>query len=230
MRRLMSLLPLVLLTGCATYRDLASEPLRMSQDIAAFEETDKVSAPPEAAVLLSGSSTLRLWKTAAEDFAPMPVLNRGFGGSYTTEVLGYMDRITLPYRPRVILFHCGHNDVFFGDRADRVAARVEEYCLAARARDPRVRVVIAGITKAPSRRAKWTEMDRTNRLLDELAARHDWIDFVDVNPALNLPDGEPREGMYLKDALHPSPAGYAALRAALRPAVEAAWRGRSPVQ
>jgi lysophospholipase L1-like esterase len=47
---------------------------------------------------------------------------------------------------------------------------------------------------------------------------------VDINPALNLPDGEPRPDVYLKDNLHPSEAGYAAMLKFIRPAVDAAWQ------
>jgi lysophospholipase L1-like esterase len=47
---------------------------------------------------------------------------------------------------------------------------------------------------------------------------------VDINPALNLPDGEPRPHVYLKDNLHPSEAGYEEMLKVIRPAVDSAWQ------
>ncbi|MEK0439028.1 MAG: hypothetical protein RLZZ233_1999, partial [Verrucomicrobiota bacterium] len=41
---------------------------------------------------------------------------------------------------------------------------------------------------------------------------------------LNLPDGEPRPHVYLKDNLHPSEAGYEEMLKVIRPAVDAAWK------
>jgi lysophospholipase L1-like esterase len=52
--------------------------------------------------------------------------------------------------------------------------------------------------------------------------------LVDVNAALNGPDGEPRPGHYLPDDLHPSDEGYAAIAKLLKPAVDAAWQATAP--
>ncbi len=224
MKPLLPLLLAGLLSGCATYRDLASEPLRMSQDIAAFEEADRVTPPPSGALLLSGASTMRLWKSAQADFAPMPVINRGFGGSYTTEVAGYMERITLPYRPRVVVLHCGSNDINAGDSAERVVARTESYLLSLRRVHPDAALVILSTTHAPSRRSKWDEMRKADDGFRAIAATHRGVRFVDINEALNFPGDEPRPGSYLKDDLHPTQSGYDAMLRLVKPAVEAAWR------
>jgi hypothetical protein len=93
---------LLAVTGFAADKPAFSSA-KYDKDIAAFEAADKATPPPQGALLLSGASTLRLWKTAAARFRPDPLINRGFGGSKTTEVLGYMDRITLPYHPRVVV-------------------------------------------------------------------------------------------------------------------------------
>ncbi len=197
---------------------------KYDKDIAAFEASDKANPPPQGALLLSGASTMRLWKSAARDFAPYPLINRGFGGSKTPEVLGYMDRITLPYHPRVVVFHCGSNDINAGDTAEGVIERVTEYHRRLRAENPHAQLVLLSTTHAPSRRAKWDEMKKADAGFRALAAAHADIRFVDINPALNLPDGEPRPGVYLKDNLHPSEAGYEEMLKVIRPAVDAAWK------
>ena len=203
---------------------LAEQPLRMAKDIAAFEEQDRASPPPKHAVLLSGASSLRLWKDAAAALAPYPVINRGFGGSYTTEVLGYMDRITLPYEPRVVVFHCGGNDVNAGDPPAAPLGRIREYVRRLREKNPHTAVVFMATTRAPSRRAKWPQLDELNRGLAAFCREEKNVWFVDINAALNRPDGEGRDGHYLPDDLHPSPRGYEAIAAVLKPAVDSAWR------
>lgn len=203
---------------------LAEQPLRMAKDIAAFEEQDRASPPPKHAVLLSGASSLRLWKDAAAALAPYPVINRGFGGSYTTEVLGYMDRITLPYEPRVVVFHCGGNDVNAGDPPAAPLGRIGEYVRRLREKNPHTAVVFMATTRAPSRRAKWPELDELNRGLAAYCREEKNVWFVDINAALNRPDGAGRDGHYLPDDLHPSEKGYEAIAAVLKPAVDSAWR------
>ena len=224
MLRFLAWLPLLVLSVLAADKPAAFSSAKYDKDIAAIESADKANPPPQGALLLSGASTLRLWKTAGRDFAPYPLINRGFGGSKTTEVLGYMDRITLPYHPRVVVFHCGSNDINAGDTAEAVIARVTEYHRRLRAENPHAQLVLLSTTQAPSRRTKWAEMKKADEGFRALAAAHPEIRFVDINPALNLPDGEPRPGVYLKDDLHPSEAGYAAMLKVIRPAVDDAWQ------
>ena len=203
---------------------LAQQPLRMAKDIAAFEASDKATPPPQHALLFSGASTLRMWKNVAEEMKPYPVINRGFGGSYTTEVLGYMDRITLPYHPRVVVFQCGGNDVNAGDEPGAPIGRIREYLARLRKENPDCAVVFMATTRAPSRRAKWELLDEYNRQLQQIVKEGKALWYVDINPALNLPNGEGKPGHYLKDNLHPDVAGYKAIAAVLKPAVDAAWQ------
>jgi lysophospholipase L1-like esterase len=211
-------------TKPAVRKPLAEQPLRMAKDIAAFEAQDKANPPPQQALLLSGASSLRMWKNVDEAMKPYPVINRGFGGSYTTEVLGYMDRITLPYHPRVVVFHCGGNDVNAGDPAEAPLGRIREYVKRLRKDNPETAVVFMATTRAPSRKAKWPELDKFNAGLAAYCKEETKVWFVDINPALNQPSGEGKEGHYLKDNLHPSELGYQEIAKVLKPAVDAAWK------
>jgi lysophospholipase L1-like esterase len=211
-------------TKPAVRKPLAEQPLRMAKDIGAFEAQDKANPPPQQALLFSGASTLRMWKNVAEEMKPYPVINRGFGGSYTTEVLGYMDRITLPYHPRVVVYQCGGNDINAGDPADAPIGRIREYLARLRKENPHCAVVFLATTRAPSRKAKWAELDDYNRQLQQLVKEGTNLWYVDINPALNLPSGEGKPGHYLKDNLHPDVDGYKAIAAVLKPAVDAAWK------
>ena len=60
--------------------------------IKAFEKQDQLTPPPAHPILFVGSSTIRIWKVQ-QAFPKEPVLNRGFGGSQTDDVLYYFDRI-----------------------------------------------------------------------------------------------------------------------------------------
>jgi hypothetical protein len=77
----------------------ASHAVGFAADIDAFLERDETAPPQKHAILFVGSSIFRRWTTLTEQMAPLPVLNRAFGGSRTWEVLAYMDKIVLPYEP-----------------------------------------------------------------------------------------------------------------------------------
>src|SRR5689334_10003543 len=80
-------------------------------EIRAFEAADRTHPPPKDAILFTGSSSIRLWATLAQDFPKHAVLNRGFGGSHIAHARLYVDRIVIPYAPRAIVFYAGGNDI-----------------------------------------------------------------------------------------------------------------------
>jgi len=82
---------------------------RFEKDIEAFEKMDMVSRYGSNMALFVGSSSIRFWNTLADDLAPHPVLNRGFGGSTLHEVNHYFDRIVSKYSPKQIFLYCGEN-------------------------------------------------------------------------------------------------------------------------
>src|SRR4051794_37312083 len=79
------------------------DPGKFEKEIAAFEQEDRANPPPKDALLFIGSSTIRLWKTLAQDLPGYPVINRGFGGSYIVDSTYFAERIIFPYQPRMIL-------------------------------------------------------------------------------------------------------------------------------
>ena len=98
--------------GFLVYVLLASgEAEYWAGEIAEFERLD-VSNPPEAGqIVFAGGGTIRKWETLARDLAPLPVLNRGFGGAHVSHVAAYAPRIILPYAPRAVVISAGADDL-----------------------------------------------------------------------------------------------------------------------
>src|SRR5688500_9894963 len=83
------------------HNTLAQDFQKWETTIAKFEKTDE-SQPirPGKNILFTGSSSIVGWTCLAKDFPNKKILNRGFGGSQTFEVLHFADRIIAPYRPK----------------------------------------------------------------------------------------------------------------------------------
>lgn len=196
---------------------------RFEKDILAFEAADRVSPPAPGGILFVGSSIFRLWKDLPTHMAPLPVLNRAFGGSRTPEQLHYFERIVLPYRPRVIVYYCGSNDVNAGETAEAIAARYEQFSERVRTALPGTRVYFASIIKAPQKRDRWALVDRANALVRAYSQAAPGRGYLELNPALQDERGEPRMDLYLADQLHYLPPAYERMTAVIRPVVEQAW-------
>jgi hypothetical protein len=62
-------------------------------EINAFEHQNATTDYSEDAILFTGSSSIRLWKTLAEDMVPYPVIQRGYGGAHFRDIVFFTERI-----------------------------------------------------------------------------------------------------------------------------------------
>src|SRR5262249_31053266 len=95
---------------------------KWEKEIAAFEQSDHTNPPPKGALLFIGSSTIRLWKSLAQDFPEQRVINRGFGGSEILDATHFAERIVFPCEPRMIFLRAGGNDLNAGKSPEQVFA------------------------------------------------------------------------------------------------------------
>ncbi len=226
-------LALLTLTGVAStppaltaLAQTAARPVRFDDQIQAFLADDKVNPPPKDGILFIGSSIFRLWTSLKEQMAPLPVFNRAFGGSRTWEILHYMDRIVIPYRPRVIVYYCGSNDVNAGESAVAIFDGIKAFVTRAQAALPETEILYFSINKALDKRDKWQIVDQVNAQVKALAGKTPRLGYIESNDALFDAKGEPRTELYLADGLHFKPPAYDAFTGLIKPVLTKTWSGR----
>jgi lysophospholipase L1-like esterase len=210
------LLPFVLvLSGRATAAESPSK--RWEEDIRRFEEADKTNPPPQNGILFIGSSGIALWKTLQEDFSEFPVINRGFGGSHIADSVYYADRIVIPYKPRLIVFRAGINDLHAGKSPEQVLSDFASFVQKVRERLPDTRIVFLSIN--PSIKY-WDCIEKeraANVLIQAYVAKGKNLDYVDIGVAMLAADGKPRPELYVSDGLHCTAEGYKLWTSLVRP-------------
>ncbi len=204
----------------------AAKPERFATAIAAFLEQDKVSAPPRGGILFIGSSIFRQWKNLGEQMAPLPVFNRAFGGSQTTDILHYMDQVALPYVPRMIVYYCGSNDVNAGRTAGEIAQGYREFAARVHAKLPETRIYYVSILRAPQKKDRWDVVDAANSMVESFSKTDPRLGYIDANPAVFHTSGQPRIDLYQKDLLHYLEPAYVEFTAIIRPVIERSWKSR----
>jgi lysophospholipase L1-like esterase len=197
-------------------------PVAFDYEIEHFLEADKRKPPPQGAILFIGSSIFREWEDPEADYAAAGV-QTAVGGSRTFEVLHYADRIVIPYKPRIIVYYCGSNDVGSGASAAEVAANFKAFADKVAARLPDTRIFFVSINKAPEKRYAWNVVDEANARIRDYAKRDKRLGFIDVNPALFDAAGKPRLELYREDELHFRPAAYVEFTRIIRPVIERVW-------
>lgn len=190
-------------------------PAQFAPEIAAFAEADKAHRPPPCGFLFVGSSSIRFWSTLVPDMAPLPVINRGFGGSEISDVDYYFDQVVAPYRPRAIVFYAGENDVADHKTPGQVAADFARFmALKTKALGD---TPVYFVSLKPSK-LRWDQFElqkQTNAKIRAMMASRRDLHFIDVVPAM-LANGQPKD-IYRPDRLHMTAPGYAIWTAIIRP-------------
>jgi lysophospholipase L1-like esterase len=220
-RSIVSRVTLALLAA-ALARPAAAQQVadRWEKEIAAFEASDRVSPPPRGEIVFVGSSTIHHWDTAAS-FPDLKTINRGVWvdgqGFELGDTLRFVDRIVIPYQPRVIVVYAGDNDISGGKTSEQVVVDAEKFVRRVRAKLPDVRIVFIGLKPSI---ARWIQVDRmriTNAMLRQLCERDDRIAYVDVDGPMMGWDEKPRRELFTDDGLHLSAEGYRLWATLLRP-------------
>ncbi len=185
------------------------DPARWEKDILAFEAADKTNPPPKKAVLIIGSSSARLWKSAPQDFPDHKIINRGFGGSEISDSVYFFDRIVKPYKPKQILFYAGSNDINAGKTPEQVFIDFTNFVAKVQKAMPKTRVAFIAIAPNPLRWSKVEQFKSANQLIEDYCKKMPKLTFLNVFPEMLGADGKPLPDIFLKDNLHMNAKGYA---------------------
>ena len=150
------------------------------------------------------------------------VLNRGVNGERSDQIRARFERDVVEPRPAVVVLIAGVNDVYQGRPAAHVIDQLRS--MFDRARQAGIAVVAGTIvpynTATPDQNARMREI---NDWIRQQAAPTAGIVVAETRAAVAAP-GKPDTLSETADQLHPTPAGYRAMAAAIRPAIEQVLR------
>jgi lysophospholipase L1-like esterase len=185
-----------------------------------FEAQDKVSPPPQNGIVFVGASSIVRWNLP-EYFPQLGAnaINRGFGGSQSVDAVRYVNRIVVPYHPRIVVYYAGDNDVEANVPATEIAHEFELFDQKVHAALPQTKIIFISI-KPSIRRWKWIETIRSANAMAKAycaKAKDGHLAFMDIEKQMLGADGKPNPDLLVSDGLHMTPAGYRIWTAALTP-------------
>ena len=199
---------------------VSDDPRSWESAIVDFETMDRDSPPPQEAVVFVGSSSIRNWETLAEDMAPLPVIQRGFGGAKIDDIVYYVDRIVTVYNPKAVVLFAGSNDLI-GHTNDKtpeeILASYVTFSSIVHSALPETQIYYIAISPTGRRWEQWPNIQRTNDLIREYTHLDSRLSFIDTTDVLLNENGVPNEELFWSDQLHLSEAGYDAWTSVIRP-------------
>ncbi len=184
-----------------------------------------MNPPPEGAIVLTGSSSIARWNSQSiEALAPLTVIPRGFGGSIMHDVVHYLDRVALTYKPRAILIYEGDNDTgvaSYGLTREMILKDLNTIIARVHEELPETRIYVLSVKPSVLRESMWPQAQAVSAGYREIAEKDPLVFYVDVaTPFLNV-DGKVMTDIFVQDNLHLNDLGNsiwgAAIKAALMP-------------
>ena len=195
-------------------------PKRFSEEIETFVLWDAKNSFSENAVLFVGSSSIRLWSTAAY-FPKFQVINRGFGGSHISDVNHYYEQIVKKYNPARIVFYAGDNDMGAGKvkTPQEVLGAYQAFTQKVHQALPETPIYFVSIKPSGLRWEQWPEMQKANSLIEQYTLTDERLRYIDISKAMLDKEGNLRKDIFKWDKLHLNSKGYQLWASVIKPII-----------
>lgn len=201
-------LVLSLALGVILFPGLAQNQEKFREEIEQLTANDQ-SVSRKDVILFTGSSSVRMWKDINAYFPKHNIINRGFGGSQTSDLLYYFDKLILPYKPKKIFIYEGDNDINAGKTPEQILRTTDSLVVLIRQKVSK-HVPIFFITPKPSI-ARWSlksAYEDYNRKLKAWAAGKPYVQVIDVWMPMLDENGVVLQDVFIEDRLHMNKKGY----------------------
>ena len=158
--------------------------------------------------VVTGSSTIKMWRSLTEISSEEEVLNTGFGGSKAADLERYLFPLVLKYDPKRVFVYEGDNDLWADVPAVEILNSLKQIVTRIHLVDPGTEIVLIGAKPSPSRWKKKEDYLAFNRLLKDYCDKTEQVAYLDTWKALTDAQGNPRPELYLQDQLHLNSDGY----------------------
>lgn len=158
--------------------------------------------------VVTGSSTIKMWRSLPEISSGEEVLNTGFGGSKAADLERYLFPLVLKYDPKRVFIYEGDNDLWADVTAVEILNSLKQIVTRIHLVDPGTEIILIGAKPSPSRWEKKESYLSFNRLLKDYCGKTEQVSYLDTWKALTDAQGNPRPELYLQDQLHLNSEGY----------------------
>lgn len=164
----------------------------------------------EQAVLMTGSSSIRLWDSISRDMLPYQVISRAYGGSRLGDFRHYVHRIVTPNKAGAIVIFLA-NDIT-GDYRDISPRTVLKYFKSTirsiREVHQATPIFWIEVTPTPARWHVWPEISRASELIEDYCNSTENLYFIKTREYFLNGNKEPDLRLFADDKLHLNEEGY----------------------
>jgi lysophospholipase L1-like esterase len=161
-------------------------------------------------IILAGSSSIRRWTDAEEDFDPFPVLNMGIGSSFVTDWLKLYRSLIVRYQPQAVIIYVGGNDIGNSSNSALAQKTADNICTLLQKLSnelPNVPIYYVSICQTITRNNAWDAVSRCNLIVKKFCKSQDNVTYIDI-ASRYWKNNRLIKSLFLADGIHPSERGY----------------------
>jgi lysophospholipase L1-like esterase len=195
----------------------SQDPLRFQDEVNALVEKHG-AANRKNLTVFTGSSSVRLWVDLQERFPGKNIINTGFGGSQTSDMIYYSQELVGNFQPQKVFVYEGDNDLGAGKSPKQILSDAEKLTKILSCTLPK-QTKIYLITPKPSilRWEKKTMYEEYIAGLKKLFKDSKKVTVIDVWTPMLTETGDLKRDLYLEDNLHMNKKGYDIWTTLIRP-------------
>ncbi|MCK5694405.1 MAG: hypothetical protein KAI08_16185 [Bacteroidales bacterium] len=178
--------------------------------IARFDSLNLVELSDVHTLLVTGSSSVRIWDSIHTDLAPFQVMQRGYGGAKLSDFNYYADRIIKTQQFKAIVIFVA-NDIagVESDKAPKEVKRLfKDLVKQVRKRNPGTPVCWIEVTPTPKRWHVSKQIREASDFIEAYCSKQDDLHFISTFDQYTTPEGLPDSTLFRKDMLHLNRDGY----------------------
>lgn len=175
--------------------------------LAITKKYDSVWDSSKETIVFTGSSSIKMWKNVHELFPNQQIINTGFGGSQTLDLLGYTDELILNYTPKKIFIYEGDNDISSNKKPKEILKTFEEIITQIKKQNAAAQVIIISAKPSIARYHLKRKYQKLNRMLNRLCKKDTQLQFANVWDIM-FDKRKLKEDIFINDGLHMNDNGY----------------------
>ena len=200
------------------HTDETSWILRYQNDINKYQKENKRLSNRSCDVLFLGSSSINLWDTIYEDFAPLKLIRRSYGGATLRDMIYNYATIAKGYKPKAIVLYV-ENDL--GSHKEGVNAvkcfdLFRIFIAKLKKEYPNTPLFVVSLKPSQHKADQLKDQLIVNTLLEQNATEQQYT-YIDITKVMYDEEGNLRTDIFKEDNLHMNAEGYKLWTAIIKP-------------
>ena len=158
-------------------------------------------------VVFTGSSSIRFWTDVQDRFPKYHILNSGFGGSQTHDLIYHLDKLVLRYHPKQVFIYEGDNDISSKKKPKEIRDLTRALIEKIQKSLPDTKIVLISAKPSISRWKFRRKYKRLNKYFLKIALEQPNVAYANVWDIM-LKGRRVRKDIFLSDGLHMNTLGY----------------------